>query len=419
MVVGPYNVSKFTLIGHPSIFASLKQGAIISRYFTETTRSLGHFYGQVSKFGGRLHVTTQFDLLESGRNQGFGIVLRNRLLNPTIIRKRFKHSSVLFEYLCLIGTRRNLPKNLLKINLLPRQMANDKALAGSTSIKDKPVLNLSAHKIFRELLTDELLTVVNAFLVRGHEVRIVGGAVRDILLSRHLPKDIDLATTATPDEMVAVFAESGIRYIETGLEHGTLTAHLNGHNFEITTLRIDTQHDGRRAVVEFTNDWKLDAERRDLTINAMSIDFDGNLFDYFGGVEDLKAKHVRFVGDPEKRIKEDYLRILRYFRFYARISETSNDHAQVTLNVIGKCASGLRNVAVERVWTELSRIVTANFAPSLLKLMYELGVAENIGKKIICFLEIHFGADLVQNWFQLPLKEVLHFLTSIAKDESV
>ncbi|XP_065052708.1 CCA tRNA nucleotidyltransferase 1, mitochondrial-like [Rhopilema esculentum] len=246
-------------------------------------------------------------------------------------------------------------------------------------VSDLATLNLSAHKIFRELLTEELLTLVKAFLSKKHEVRIVGGAVRDILLSRHLPKDIDLATTATPDEMIKVFMENEIRYIETGLQHGTLTAHMNGHNFEITTLRIDTNHDGRRAVVEFTNDWKLDAERRDLTINAMSIDFDGNLYDYFGGVEDLKAKHVRFVGDPEKRIREDYLRILRYFRFYGRISETEDDHVKSTLEVIKKCSSGLKNVAVERVWTELSRIVTAHFAPSLLKIMYELGVAENIG----------------------------------------
>lgn len=378
MVVWAYNVGKSILIRRPSIFASLKQRVIISRNFAETTRGLGPFYEQVLKIGRRLHLTTHFDLLKSDR------VLQ---LNSTIIRKRLKHSSVLFEYLSLIGTRRNLQKNFPRVKLLRKQMANDQTLNDSTSEKDKPVLNLSAHKIFRELLTDELLTVVNAFLGRGHEVRIVGGAVRDILLSRQLPKDIDLSTTAIPDEMIAVFKESGIRYIETGLEHGTLTAHLNGHNFEITTLRIDTQHDGRRAVVEFVNDWKLDAERRDLTINAMSIDFDGNLFDYFGGVEDLKAKHVRFVGDPEKRIKEDYLRILRYFRFYGRISETSNDHAQMTMKIIEKCASGLRNVAVERVWTELSRILTANFAPSLLKQMYELGVAENIGKKLIWFIE--------------------------------
>ena len=240
--------------------------------------------------------------------------------------------------------------------------------------------NLSSHKLFQDLLTKELMTVANAFIEKGHHIRIIGGAVRDLLLSRHIPKDIDLAVTATPDEMIEIFKENKIRYIETGLQHGTLTAHINGHNYEITTLRIDTEHDGRRAVVEFTNDWKLDAERRDLTINAMSLDFDGNLHDYFGGVDDLKSKKVRFVGDPEKRIKEDFLRILRYFRFYGRISENTDDHESTTLEVIRKCAPGLKNIAVERVWVELAKIITAKFAPSLLKLMYELGVAENIGK---------------------------------------
>eukprot|EP00112_Aurelia_sp_Birch-Aquarium-sp1_P025479 Seg848.2 transcript_id=Seg848.2/GoldUCD/mRNA.D3Y31 product="CCA tRNA nucleotidyltransferase 1 mitochondrial" protein_id=Seg848.2/GoldUCD/D3Y31 len=239
--------------------------------------------------------------------------------------------------------------------------------------------NLSSNKLFQKLLTKELMTVANAFVEKGHHIRIIGGAVRDLFLLKHLPKDVDLAVTATPDEMIEIFKENKIRYIETGLQHGTLTAHLNGHNYEITTLRIDTEHDGRRAVVEFTNDWKLDAERRDLTINAMSLDFDGSLHDYFGGVDDLKSKKVRFVGDPEKRIKEDFLRILRYFRFYGRISENGDDHEKATLEVIRKCAPGLKNIAVERVWVELARIITAKFAPSLLKHMYELGVAGNIG----------------------------------------
>ena len=374
MVVRFCTIGKSTFIRKYSILASLKQGVSKNQDFKETTRRLGHLYGQNIWTDGRSHFGNPINSWKTVCNL-FGSSL--------VIRKLKNHSAGHSEYFLLSGISENFQNNLPKVIFAPRRMASDQNLTDNASKKDTPVLNLSAHRIFRELLTGELLTVVNAFIERGHEVRIVGGAVRDILLSRHLPKDIDLATTATPDEMIAVFRESEIRYIETGLEHGTLTAHLNGHNFEITTLRIDTQHDGRRAVVEFTNDWRLDAERRDLTINAMSIDFDGNLFDYFGGVEDLKAKHVRFVGDAEKRIKEDYLRILRYFRFYGRISETSSDHVQLTLDIIGKCSSGLRNVAVERVWTELSRILIANFAPSLLKLMYELGVAENIGIKFI------------------------------------
>eukprot|EP00794_Sanderia_malayensis_P003598 gene3598-4105_t len=241
------------------------------------------------------------------------------------------------------------------------------------------LMNLSTYNQFRELLTPELELLITAFIKNGHEIRIIGGAVRDIILSRHLPKDIDLATTATPDEMMHVFKTNKIRYIETGLQHGTLTAHLNGHDFEITTLRIDTEHDGRRATVEFTNDWKVDAERRDLTINAMSLDFDGNLYDYFNGYDDLKAKKVQFVGNPEKRIREDYLRILRYFRFHGRIADDAAVHEQKTLDIIKKCSPGLSNVAKERIWVEVSRILTVNHAPSLLKIMYELDVAQHIG----------------------------------------
>ena len=381
MVFWLHNAGKSSLIRKFFAFASLKEGVTINQDFKKVIRRLGHLYGQTTKIFGRHYIVTRVYSSRHLRCMSCGFTLGNQTVGPTPIRRCTTPLAGIFESFFLGRTKSSFRNNLPKQDILAVRMAHDQTLKGSK--QDRPVLNVSAHNIFRELLTPELLAVANAFIGRGHEVRIVGGAVRDIILSRHLPKDIDLATTATPDQMVAVFKESQIRYIETGLEHGTLTAHLNGHNFEITTLRIDTQHDGRRAVVEFTNDWRLDAERRDLTINAMSIDFDGNLFDYFGGVEDLKAKCVRFVGDPEKRIKEDYLRILRYFRFYGRISETSSDHAQMTLNVIRRCAIGLRNVAVERVWTELSRILTANFAPSLLKLMYELNVAENIGMKFI------------------------------------
>ena len=383
MVCCLHNVGKSSLVRKFSTFASPKGGATINQNFKNATRRLGHLYGQNTKVFGRLYLVARFYSARHLRCMSCAFTLGNHTAESTLIRRCSTPSAGIFEYFFLVRTKSSFSNNLPKLNILAERMAHDQTLNGSDGKQDRPVLNLSAHNIFRELLTPELLAVANAFIERGHEVRIVGGAVRDIILSRHLPKDIDLATTATPDQMVAVFKESKIRYIETGLEHGTLTAHLNGHNFEITTLRIDTQHDGRRAVVEFTNDWRLDAERRDLTINAMSIDFNGSLFDYFGGVEDLKAKRVRFVGDPEKRIKEDYLRILRYFRFYGRISETANDHVQLTLNVISRCAPGLRNVAVERVWTELSRILTAQFAPSLLKLMYELNVAENIGMKFI------------------------------------
>lgn len=136
------------------------------------------------------------------------------------------------------------------------------------------------------------------------------------LLSKQIPKDIDFATNATPEQMKEIFTAEGIRMINMkGEKHGTITVRLNDkENFEVTTLRIDVLTDGRHAEVEFTQDWMLDANRRDLTINSMFLAFDGSVYDYFFGYEDLQQKKISFVGDADSRIKEDYLRILRYFR---------------------------------------------------------------------------------------------------------
>jgi len=232
---------------------------------------------------------------------------------------------------------------------------------------------------FKSVLTPELFTVTKPFQKQGFDIRIVGGAVRDILLGIP-PKDVDLGTNATPSEMIELFKEHKIHYIETGLQHGTITAHVNKRDFEVTTLRIDTETDGRHAKVQFTHDWKLDAERRDLTFNAMSLGLDGSLYDYFGGREDLFNHRVRFVGDSRSRIQEDYLRILRYFRFYGRIALEEDNHDQATLDVIRDCADGLRQISVERIWIEVSKILTGNHTPNLLRRMYELNVSQSIGE---------------------------------------
>ena len=232
---------------------------------------------------------------------------------------------------------------------------------------------------FKAVLSEDLLNLVKVFEENGFEIRIVGGAVRDILLGKEPPKDMDLSTNATPDQMIELFKENDIKFYETGLQHGTLTVHINAIDYEVTTLRIDTETDGRHAKVQFTNDWRLDAERRDLTINAMSLKADGTLYDYFSGMRDLNDKKVQFVGHPEKRILEDYLRILRYFRFYGRIVQEAGQHDEETLATIRKTASGLRNIAVERIWVEVSRILVGNHASHLIDLMYDLGVAEHIG----------------------------------------
>ena len=148
----------------------------------------------------------------------------------------------------------------------------------------------------------------------------------------------------------------------------------------MTTLRIDRITDGRHAVVDFTKDWKLDALRRDLTINAMSLSLDGTLYDYFDGQRHLAEKRIIFVGDAKTRIQEDFLRILRYFRFYGRIVPTANDHDVDVLQTIRETADGLRGVSVERVWMEVKRILIGNHAPHLMKLMYNLNVADCIGE---------------------------------------
>ncbi|XP_045349551.1 CCA tRNA nucleotidyltransferase 1, mitochondrial isoform X1 [Leopardus geoffroyi] len=232
---------------------------------------------------------------------------------------------------------------------------------------------------FQSLFTAGLKSLTDLFVKENHELRIAGGAVRD-LLSGVKPQDVDFATTATPAQMKEMFQSAGIRMINNkGEKHGTITARLHEENFEITTLRIDVVTDGRHAEVEFTTDWQKDAERRDLTINSMFLGFDGTLFDYFSGFEDLKNKKVRFVGHAKQRIQEDYLRILRYFRFYGRIVDKPGDHDPETLEAIAENAKGLAGISGERIWVELKKILIGNHVNHLINLIYDLDVAPYIG----------------------------------------
>jgi tRNA nucleotidyltransferase/poly(A) polymerase len=186
--------------------------------------------------------------------------------------------------------------------------------------------------------------------------RIVGGAVRDALLGRPVA-DADFATIFVPDDVIARCEATGLKTVPTGIEHGTVTVIADGRPFEVTTLRRDVQTDGRRAVVQFTTDWKEDAARRDLTINALYCDAKGALFDPLGGLADLKAGRVRFVGNAESRIREDYLRILRFFRFFAWYGEGRPDPAG--LKACAKLKSGVAVLSAERVWAELKRLLAA------------------------------------------------------------
>ena len=186
------------------------------------------------------------------------------------------------------------------------------------------------------------------------EIRYVGGCIRKIL-SKEKFDDIDLATNLKPDEVKECLKNNNIDFFETGIEHGTITARLDEKNFEITSLRRDVITDGRHAEVEFTNEWTEDALRRDFTINSIYSDKDGNLFDPNDGVKDLECGKVEFIGDPEKRIKEDYLRILRYIRFF--INYSKQDHKLNVKKVIKQNISGVIKLSKERLIDELKKLV--------------------------------------------------------------
>lgn len=209
-----------------------------------------------------------------------------------------------------------------------------------------------------------------SFLSRGFDVRAVGGCVRDSLLGK-TPKDIDLCTDATPEEQIALYEADGVRYFTTGLQHGTITVKLGPELYEITSLRGEKDHDGRHATVYYHRDWIADLGRRDLTINAMAMTLDGQLVDPHGGRDDLEAGRVRFVGEAATRIREDYLRILRFLRFHARFSSTLalDETAESAIELLGQ---GLKGISRERVWSEMSRIVTGPRAGEMLRHMMRL-----------------------------------------------
>ncbi len=217
----------------------------------------------------------------------------------------------------------------------------------------------------------ESRALVAALTAGGRPVRFVGGCVRDALANRAVT-DVDLATPEPPQRVLELLAGAGIKAIPTGLDHGTVTAVAGGRTFEVTTLRRDVETDGRRAVVAFTADWNEDAARRDFTMNALSADPDGTVHDPFGGIADLAAGRVRFVGDPETRIREDVLRILRFFRFHAHYGQGAPD--PTALAACRKTASLLPTLSGERIAVELRRLLEAPDPAGIVAEMRELGI---------------------------------------------
>ena len=206
------------------------------------------------------------------------------------------------------------------------------------------------------------------------KARYVGGAVRDTLLGIPV-KDVDIATPLEPQAVMQRLKDAGIQVVPTGIEHGTVTAVLPGGPVEITTLRHDVSTDGRRATVAFASDWQDDAARRDFTINALYADpASGEIFDWFGGLEDLAERRVRFIGDPHQRIREDHLRILRYFRFQARFGSVPADAASES--ACAELAATLKGLSRERVGMERMNLLSlADPAPTVSR-MAELAVLD-------------------------------------------
>ena len=211
-------------------------------------------------------------------------------------------------------------------------------------------------KISKEEEVAKIFNAINTFSSIS-ELRFVGGCIRKVINKEEID-DIDLATNLTPTQVCEALNKNNIKYYETGIEHGTITAVINDKSFEITTLRKDISTDGRHAEVEFSDDWKEDASRRDFSINAIYSDQEGNLFDPFNGRKDILEGNINFIGSVEKRIKEDYLRIVRYIRFFLNYSKKKHDPK--TLKNIKINLDGISNLSSERLLNELKKILKSN-----------------------------------------------------------
>jgi len=220
----------------------------------------------------------------------------------------------------------------------------------------------------REGAVPRLLSVLNR---DGEEARVVGGAVRNQLLGQAV-HEYDIATTAVPEEVVRRVTVAGFKAVPTGIAHGTVTVVIGKQPFEVTTLRKDVETYGRHAKVEFGRDWAGDAHRRDFTINALSVTADGAIHDYTGGLADLSVRRVRFIGEAKTRIAEDFLRILRFFRFHAAYGHGDPDRAGLAACIEGR--AGLEQLSRERVRMEMLKLLAAARATPTLAVMSEAGL---------------------------------------------
>lgn len=225
----------------------------------------------------------------------------------------------------------------------------------------------------RLLADPKIARLLAALAVTGGETRIVGGAVRDSLLGRR-PMEVDLATTSLPEAVMEAARAAGLKCAPTGIDHGTVTLIVEGTPFEVTTLREDVETFGRHAKVRFGDDFETDAQRRDFTINALSLSPDGRLHDYTGGLADLEARHIRFIGDPATRIAEDHLRVLRFFRFHASFGEGALDPAGLHAAIVAR--DSLRRLSAERIRAEILKLLVARGAVAVAREISHAGILE-------------------------------------------
>lgn len=225
--------------------------------------------------------------------------------------------------------------------------------------------------------TARVLALLNA---NGEEARVVGGAVRNALLGL-VPGDIDIATTARPDEVVRRARAAGIKSVPTGIDHGTVTLVIDSQPYEVTTLREDTETFGRKAKVLFGRDWVKDAERRDFTMNGLSVDARGVVYDHVGGIADAKARRVRFIGNPDQRIAEDYLRILRFFRIHAAFGAGEPDRDGYLACIRGR--AGLAHLSAERVRTEMLKLLVTSGASAAALAMADGGLLQTLSGGVV------------------------------------
>lgn len=218
------------------------------------------------------------------------------------------------------------------------------------------------------------------FKKNKEELRLVGGCVRDTIMANPV-NDYDFATTAPPEKIIEIAQKEHIYFLTHGIIHGTVTIVVNDENYEITTLRTDDETDGRHATVSFTTSWETDAERRDFTFNALYMDSEGKIYDYHNGVNDLNNRKIKFIGKAEDRIKEDSLRILRYYRFITKFKHLSLDKEDVG-DIINNI-SLMKNLSVERIYSELTKIFSSENKWPVIELMNTHGISEFIfGKNI-------------------------------------